>query len=119
MQKNVEEIAFLQRVLKEIGVQDDAFDEALLKHLDKAISVFMENAYFKEEYAAMPTELLKGYDLLIWVFSQKGAGREACCKLVNKLEERLTVSEWEHLIKTTPNITAKIEYSKRMRAAKG
>jgi len=80
---------------------------------------FMKNSYFAEEYEAMPTELLKGYEILSWGFSIKDAGCGRCAELLQIVEKGFTREEWEYLIKLTPNITAKIEYSKRLKAKFG
>ena len=116
--QNPEKIALVKTVLQELGVPAEALDEALIRELDAGISTFMSNPSWAEHYNVLPNKMLQVHQLLSWAnsayFSRKLQHNPRIRELMKLLKGHFTREDWQGLIATTGNITAKINYSKQM-----
>ena len=117
--QNPEKIALVKTVLQELGVPAEALDEALIRELDAGISAFMSNPSWAEHYNVLPNKMLQVHQLLSWAnsayFRRKEQHNTRMLELMQLLKGHFTREDWQGLIDTTGNITAKIYYSKQMK----
>lgn len=88
-------------------------DDQTLTRIQKAAAVFLSNPSYAQEIDQCPNALLKAHTLLIYATSLKNSNRLE--KALRKLKNAFTNCEWQYLIDHTPNITAKIQYSKHLK----
>ena len=95
--------------------------ENIFRHLCKAVNEFIANPSFRQEYEEMPTNMLKCHEVVSWAISIENKDEivnEKIDILLELIERRLTEQEWKYLIDSTPNVTAKINYNRKMMGAK-
>lgn len=81
---------------------------------------FMSNPSWKAIYDNAPTELLKKYYELHFNSHPdyvQGSKEEITAE-IKALESQFTEVEWQYLLDTTENITAKIHYKKMLESSK-
>lgn len=112
------EIAMFKDTLRDLGLAEYVEDAEIIKLLAKGIEVFGSNSVHVKVYENLTNNKLKCYSLLIWAISCE-TENERLWLLLNQLKQSFNNEDWQELIITTENVTAKIEYTKNiMRAEK-
>ena len=104
------------------AVQSKKFAE---QRLPRGVRKYFLNPSWTTEYERAPNERIQQwlfwhYECSYWAFygnntSHSKRKEERANRKAKALEAQFTRRDWQYLIDTTPNITAKIEWSKRMK----
>lgn len=111
---NKDKIVLLRRVLTELGFDKEIYSETFTKTINKGIDKLMKNPCFAKEYESNPTDMLKCYELLGWA-SSVDHEKSVVHEMQAAVKEGFTLDEWQWLIDNTPNITARICWSKTLK----
>lgn len=111
------EIEMFKDTLSGLGLEEYAEDAAILNLLTKGMENFSSNAAHMKVYENLTSNKLKCHTLLIWAVSCD-TDNEALWSLLNRLKQSFSNGDWQELIRTTDNVTAKIEYAKKLEEEK-
>lgn len=103
----------ISRLLKVCNL-NDLDNERDVNKIENAVNKFVANIYFQDEFSQCPNDLLKCYYVLNYATS---AGNAKYSKAEASVKKLFTKYEWQYLVDHTPNVTAKIHYSKMLNKA--
>lgn len=107
------EIAMFKDTLRDLGLAEYVEDAEIIKLLAKGIEVFGSNSSHVKVYENLTNNKLKCHSLLIWAISCE-TENDRLWLLLNHLKQCFSNDDWQELIRTTENVTAKIEYTKNV-----
>ena len=107
------EIKMFKDTLSGLGLVEYIEDDEILNWLVKGLEIFGSNAAHAKDYENLTNNKLKCYSLLIWAMSCDTNNKQIWL-LLNQLKQNFSNDDWKELVRTTDNVTAKIEYSKNI-----
>lgn len=111
----MDKVVLLSKILTELGFEKEIICKEFIDTIDKGINKFMQNTYFAQNYESIPTDRLKCHELLTWAHSVD-CSKSVVSDLQAAVRKAFDVDEWQWLIDNTPNVTAKICWSKILKA---
>lgn len=109
------EITMFKQTMVKIGLGEYAVNKDLIKKIEEGVAAFSSNKSHLAVYGGLTSDVLKCHELLLWGWSCD-ANNELLIEALKKLKINFGNSDWQELITKTENITAKIEYSKKINA---
>lgn len=86
--------------------------------LEKAVSSFIENPYWKEYLESAPSEQCKEYIMLEFYYSdlafEENDYKEEASQAMEQLKSGFSVRDWEHLMKYAGNTPFKAECKEKI-----
>ena len=77
----------------------------------KAVDLFRKNDFFREYYDKAPSYLCRQRIALQFLFSLCFVRDEA---LIQKIEDKMSLEDWKHLYRYSPNNPIKAKYQKKI-----